>query len=113
MVEKKICLVIQSLQAGGMERVMSELTGYFAIKKDTELHLILYGITREIFYPLPDTINIHKPSFRFNNKWRFIYTIKTFFFLRSKIKKINPTSILSFGEYWNNFVLLSVLGFCI
>lgn len=110
MERKKICLVIPSLQAGGMERVMSELAGYFSLKNDIEVHLVLYDNTREIFYPVPDNIIIHTPSFSFNNKWRLFYTLKTFCFLRCTIKKIAPMSILSFGEYWNNLVLLSVLG---
>ena len=110
MEKKKICLVIPSLQAGGMERVMSELAGYFASRRDSEQHLILYGITREIFYPVPESIRIHKPSFRFNDTWRLFYTLRTLWFLRSTIKKINPDSILSFGEYWNNFLLLSIFG---
>jgi GalNAc-alpha-(1->4)-GalNAc-alpha-(1->3)-diNAcBac-PP-undecaprenol alpha-1,4-N-acetyl-D-galactosaminyltransferase len=93
-----------------MERVMTELAGYFSARENIETHLILYGITREIFYQIPETIIIHKPSFSFNNKWRKFYTFKTIFFLRNIIKRINPYSILSFGEYWNNFVLLSLLG---
>lgn len=105
-----ICLTIPSLQAGGMERVMSELASYFATKKEVELHLVLYGISREIFYPIPESIIIHTPPFRFDNRWRLFYTLKTIFFLRNSIKRINPKSILSFGEYWNNFVLLSVQG---
>jgi GalNAc-alpha-(1->4)-GalNAc-alpha-(1->3)-diNAcBac-PP-undecaprenol alpha-1,4-N-acetyl-D-galactosaminyltransferase len=105
-----ICLVIPSLQAGGMERVMSELAGYFDARENIETHLILYGITREIFYPVPESIIVHKPSFRFNNRWRLFYTFKTLFFLRKTIKRINPKSILSFGEYWNNFLLLSIIG---
>lgn len=102
--------MIPSLQAGGMERVMSELAEFFTARKRNEVHLILYGITREIFYSVPDGIILHTPRFRFNNKWRFFYTFKTFVFLRSTVKKINPDSILSFGEYWNNFVLFSLLG---
>jgi GalNAc-alpha-(1->4)-GalNAc-alpha-(1->3)-diNAcBac-PP-undecaprenol alpha-1,4-N-acetyl-D-galactosaminyltransferase len=105
-----ICLVIPSLQAGGMERVMSELACHFATKKEAEVHLILYGISREIFYSIPDNIIIHKPSFRFNNRYRLFYTLKTLISLRNTIKKINPDSILSFGEYWNNFLLLSIIG---
>jgi GalNAc-alpha-(1->4)-GalNAc-alpha-(1->3)-diNAcBac-PP-undecaprenol alpha-1,4-N-acetyl-D-galactosaminyltransferase len=110
MVKKRICLVIPSLQAGGMERVMAEIAFYFCKKNDIETHLVLYGITAEIFYKVPDTLIIHKPPFRFDNKWRFYYTIKTLFFLRREIKRINPGSILSFGEYWNNFLLVSVFG---
>lgn len=106
----KICLVIHSLQAGGMERVMSELTSYFATKINIETHLILYGLNREIFYPIPDNVIVHKPKFSFNNKKRLASTLKTILYLRKTISNIAPTSVLSFGEYWNNFVLLSMLG---
>jgi len=110
MERKKLCLVIPSLQAGGMERVMSELATYFAAREELEVHLVLYGISREIFYPIPDNILISIPGFKFHNRWRLWYTIKTIYFLRKAIKRIKPDSILSFGEYWNSFVLLSVLG---
>jgi len=106
----RICLVIPSLQAGGMERVMSELATYFASKQNLELHLVFYGLTREIFYPLPKTIEIHKPQFRFRNRLRLLYTLRTVYFLRSTIKKLRPDSILSFGEYWNTLVMISLIG---
>jgi GalNAc-alpha-(1->4)-GalNAc-alpha-(1->3)-diNAcBac-PP-undecaprenol alpha-1,4-N-acetyl-D-galactosaminyltransferase len=109
-IKKRVCLVIPSLHAGGMERVMSELASYFATKPSIELHLILYGIKREIFYPLPANIAIHKPAFEFDNSNRMLSTIKTLFFLRKIIRRLNPTSVLSFGEYWNSFVLLSTVG---
>jgi GalNAc-alpha-(1->4)-GalNAc-alpha-(1->3)-diNAcBac-PP-undecaprenol alpha-1,4-N-acetyl-D-galactosaminyltransferase len=109
-VKKKICFVIPSLQAGGMERVMSELASYFAEKADIELHMILYGISREIFYPIHGNIIIHKPLFTFNNELRFLSTLRTLWYLRKTIIRLCPVGILSFGEYWNNFVLLSVLG---
>jgi len=77
MEKKKLCLVIPSLQAGGMERVMSELVHCFAAREEIKVHLVLYGITREIFYPIPDNILISIPRFRFNNRWRLWCTIKT------------------------------------
>lgn len=109
-IERSLCLVIPSLQAGGMERVMAELAGYFSEKKSLQVHLILYGISREIFYQVPRAVTIHRPEFRFNNKFRFFYTIRTLFYLRRTIIQINPGKILSFGEYWNSFLLLSVTG---
>lgn len=93
-----------------MERVMAELIHYFAKQKVYELHLILYGINRDIFYTLPENIIIHKPKFAFKNSFRTWYTFKTLFFLRRKIKELKPYSILSFGELWNNFVLLAAQG---
>ncbi|NLA47830.1 MAG: glycosyltransferase family 4 protein [Bacteroidales bacterium] len=107
---KRICLVIPSLQAGGMERVMVELAGNFSSRKGIEVHLILYDLSREIFYKVPQDVFIYKPTFDFHNRWRLFYTIKTLFFLRKSIKKINPITILSFGEYWNSFLLLSLIG---
>jgi glycosyltransferase involved in cell wall biosynthesis len=108
--KKTICLVVHSLQAGGMERVMAELANHFAKKEAVTLHLILYGIKRDIFYSLPTGITIHQPSFPFDDSRRLASTLKTLLYLRKKIKEINPNAIVSFGEYWNNFVLLATLG---
>lgn len=108
--DQVICLVIPSLQAGGMERVMSEIARYLSAKEEVELHLVLYGIDREIFYEVSQNTIVHMPEFAFNNRSRLYNTIRTLLFLRKTIKEIDPRSILSFGEYWNNFVLLSLRG---
>jgi len=110
MEEIKICLVIPSLQAGGMERVMSELLWHFSAKENLQVNLILYGKTREVFFTVPDRVILHKPGFPFRDRYRFFHTLKTLGFLRRTIRKIRPDTILSYGEYWNNFVLLSLLG---
>lgn len=110
MENKKVCFVIHSLQAGGMERVMSELVNYFASTKKYEVHLILYGIKRELFYEVQNNVIVHKPRFEFDNSKRLFSTLKTIRFLRKEIKAINPISVLSFGERWNNLVLLSLFG---
>ena len=107
---KKIVLAIHSLQAGGMERVMTELAINFSKRNDLEIHLVLYGIKRDIFYLINDKVIIHKPDFPFDNSKRLTSTVKTILFLRNKIKILQPTTVLSFGEYWNNLVLLSTIG---
>lgn len=89
---------------------MSELAKYFIEKREVEVHLILYGKSRQIFFSLPENIIIHRPSFVFTDNRRFINTIKTLFFLRRTVREIQPDTILSFGEYWNNFVLLALFG---
>jgi GalNAc-alpha-(1->4)-GalNAc-alpha-(1->3)-diNAcBac-PP-undecaprenol alpha-1,4-N-acetyl-D-galactosaminyltransferase len=94
----------------GMERVMSELAHYFCQQPKLEVHIILYGIARDVFYQLPENIRIHKPAFIFNNKFRIWSTLRTVGWLRRIIYEIAPTTVLSFGELWNNFVLLSTLG---
>lgn len=88
---------------------MSELIDFFNRKPNLELHLVLFGLSREVFYEIPSSVIIHKPDFVFDNKKRFWHTIKTIFFIRKIVKKINPTSILSYGELWNNLVLLALL----
>jgi GalNAc-alpha-(1->4)-GalNAc-alpha-(1->3)-diNAcBac-PP-undecaprenol alpha-1,4-N-acetyl-D-galactosaminyltransferase len=109
-VKKDICFVIHSLQAGGMERVMSELLNYFAASNRYHVHLVLYGIKRDVFYDISKDIIVYRPSFEFDNSKRLLSTIKTNFFLRKTIQKINPIAALSFGERWNSMVLLALLG---
>lgn len=89
---------------------MAELASYLSSINNLKIHLLLYGINPEIFFRLPDDVIIHKPYFEFNDKLRFFSTIKRMFYVRNEIKKIDPVTILSFGEYWNSFVLLSLTG---
>lgn len=106
----KLCLVIPDLGVGGMERVLAELADYFCRKPHTEVHIIMYSGKREIFYPVSDQVIFHIPDFKFNKSYRIWFSFRTMLFLRKEIKSIDPASILSFGELWNNFVLLALLG---
>lgn len=105
--KKKIALVIPSLHAGGMERVMSELANYFSEKDNIIVHLIILGKSNK-FYDISNNVIIHEPNFLFNNSYRLLYILKTMYFLRSTIKKIKPYSVLSFGEMYNSFVLIAL-----
>jgi glycosyltransferase involved in cell wall biosynthesis len=107
---KKICLVIHSLGIGGMERVMALLANHFADVKNAEVHLVLIGIRRNIDYPVSEKVRVLRPPFSFRNSRRTIDTLRTMKFLRSEVNQINPDTVLSFGEYWNNLVLLSLYG---
>lgn len=106
----KICCVIPSLQPGGMERVMSVLANGFTNYPDSEIHLILYGSDRSVFYQIEPTIHIHVPNFEFNKQRRTWDTLKTIRFLRKTIREIKPFTVLSFGSKWNSLVLISCLG---
>ena len=107
---KKLTFLIPNLQAGGMERVMSELLQYFAFNTPHELHLVMYGVRGINFYEVPDQVIVHEPAFDFNNNKRLLYTLKTLLYLRKTINSLKPDAVLSFGEYWNNFVLLALRG---
>ncbi len=105
---KKVCLVIPSLKAGGMERVMSELSNFFSTQNNIQVHLVLLSNDAK-FYKISKNVKIYEPKFKFNNNYRIFYTLKTIAYLRHTIKMVNPVTILSFGEMYNSFVLLSTL----
>lgn len=105
-----ICLIIPSLGIGGMQRVMAEIATFFCQICDVEVHLILYAIKKDIFYPIPNNIIVHAPNYKYKKNLRFLFILKTLFYIRKQIKTIRPNEILSFGEYWNSFVLLSLIG---
>jgi GalNAc-alpha-(1->4)-GalNAc-alpha-(1->3)-diNAcBac-PP-undecaprenol alpha-1,4-N-acetyl-D-galactosaminyltransferase len=106
----RICLAIHGLIAGGMENVMAHLARHFAAKPEVDLNILVYGHNRELFYPLPGKAILHTPSFVFSNRMRFISTVRTLAYVRRTIRRIHPDVILSFGEYWNSFILLALLG---
>lgn len=103
----KICFVLPSLKMGGLERVVLNLSNYFSLNKDIELHVIsLTG--NDDFYVLPDNVILHlPPKHDFNTINTIIYLSK---YLRRVVKSINPNSCLSFGEMYNSFFLISTLG---
>lgn len=106
----KICCVIPSLQPGGMERVMSVLINGFVKYHNAEVHLVLYGSERTVFYEINNAVITHIPPFEFNKQRRTWSTMKTMLFLRKTIRAIRPDAVLSFGALWNSLVLLSCLG---
>jgi GalNAc-alpha-(1->4)-GalNAc-alpha-(1->3)-diNAcBac-PP-undecaprenol alpha-1,4-N-acetyl-D-galactosaminyltransferase len=108
MENNKICLVIPSMKAGGMERVMSELANYFSNDNTFEIHLIIL-VKGSRFYEISKNVIIHEPEFDVKNKVGFNIYLRTIYFLRSEIKKIKPSSVLSFGEKYNSFVLIATL----
>ncbi|MFC4871577.1 glycosyltransferase [Negadavirga shengliensis] len=106
----KITCIIHSLGIGGMERVMAVLLRHFGREEDLKVDLILIGKKREVAFALPDSIRIHRPAFKFEAYGRSRATLKTMYFLRKKVRDIKPDTVLSFGEMWNNLVLLSLAG---
>lgn len=108
-INKRIALVLPTLHAGGMERVMSELANYFSDKENLEVYLILFSKSPKLFYKLNESVNvclnISKKSF-----YKPLQGVQAALFLRTEIQKIQPDVVLSFGTQWNNFVLLSLLN---
>ena len=89
---------------------MTEIANNFCKRKDVQVHIVLYGKTSEIYYPVDPTVILHEPDFPFYERYRSYSTIKRLLFLRRKVKQIKPDSVLSFGTFWNSFVLLALYG---
>lgn len=106
----KIAFLIPTLSSGGMERVMSQVVNYVADNKTDEVHLVLYGKKSDIFYQLSEKVIVHTHNMVYDEKYRILYTFKTLKWLRREIKAISPDTILSFGEIWNNLVMLALTG---
>ncbi len=107
---KKVAFVIPTMSSGGMERVMSEIVSYFSVMSIVDCHLIVYGKPNNDFYSVPSNVLMYKPKFKFNDAQRNLDTVKTAIFIRRTVSQIQPDVLLSFGEYWNNFVILSLMG---
>lgn len=104
---KRICLAIPSLSLGGMERVMIEIAGYIKDNTDNEVFIIKLARTEKNFYTAPQGVTVIEPDFFFNRKLRLYHSLKLLFFLIKTLRRIKPNSVLSFGEMYNSFVLLS------
>ncbi|AFU68487.1 galactosyltransferase [Psychroflexus torquis ATCC 700755] len=106
----KITCIIHSLGIGGMERVMSILLNDFVQREHIEVTLLLIGRDRVVEFDLDKNIKIFRPKFTFDHTKRNWSTLKTMWFIRTNIQRIQPDCILSFGEMWNNLVLMSLKG---
>ncbi|ELR68647.1 hypothetical protein C900_00158 [Fulvivirga imtechensis AK7] len=107
----KITLVIPTFVQGGMERVMSELANYWS---NEGLNIdIIFLVNHEPFFEINKKVNsIAMPEFTYSKSSisKIVYSLRLILFLRRKVRKIKPDVILSFGEGYNSFVLLSTLG---
>ncbi len=103
-------MIIPTLQPGGMERVMSELANYFSTREDLEVHLLLYGKKRVVFYEVSEKVIEYSPKSNFKGAHQLLPALGRLRYIRRTVKYIGPDAVLSFGEYWNSFVLLALLG---
>lgn len=105
----RLCLVSHTMKMGGMERVMAGYANYAAQKSGTTVHLVLL-LQEEQFYQLDERVILYKPDYRLHEMPRWLYALRTLLWLRKIVRKISPDTVLSFGEYWNSFVLVATVG---
>jgi GalNAc-alpha-(1->4)-GalNAc-alpha-(1->3)-diNAcBac-PP-undecaprenol alpha-1,4-N-acetyl-D-galactosaminyltransferase len=106
---ERIVLVTADLSPGGAERVLATLANNFSQKPEIEVHLVCL-IQGKLFYKLHPSVSLHIPNFNYRRYLKYIAYIKAFFYLRKKLKEINPRSYLSFGGRYNALCILAGLG---
>jgi glycosyltransferase involved in cell wall biosynthesis len=101
---------------GGIERAMSTLANYF-VSKGHEIHYITL-LPLDHFFELNNHIYFYQPHFPFKRKGMsvieyIVYYCKVFApwgYLRQTVKKIKPDTIMSFGDFFPQVSLISLLG---
>jgi GalNAc-alpha-(1->4)-GalNAc-alpha-(1->3)-diNAcBac-PP-undecaprenol alpha-1,4-N-acetyl-D-galactosaminyltransferase len=106
---KKIVLMTADLGPGGTERVVSILANKFVENYSVDVCIICL-VQGEVFYQINPKVKILRPSFNYRNYPKFISYLITFFYVRKKLKVLNPTSILYFGGRYNSLCILASLG---
>lgn len=94
---KHLVFVIPSLQKGGMERVMTELSN-FSVNQSVSVSIVCL-ITDRAAYILDNRVSVIKPPFEY--KKGFINKLKVFRYLIKTLKKLNPDVVVSFSEVFN------------
>jgi GalNAc-alpha-(1->4)-GalNAc-alpha-(1->3)-diNAcBac-PP-undecaprenol alpha-1,4-N-acetyl-D-galactosaminyltransferase len=101
----KILFIIPSLHQGGLENHVAVLANSIA-KKNYNVSIVCY-YNNEIFYDLEERINIIVPLHNRSAHSTLIYYLKSFSFIRKKIKEINPDIIIGFGDNVNFISILA------
>jgi GalNAc-alpha-(1->4)-GalNAc-alpha-(1->3)-diNAcBac-PP-undecaprenol alpha-1,4-N-acetyl-D-galactosaminyltransferase len=102
---KKICFIGGGLRGGGQERALTSLANYFA-GNGYQISIINLFKTEQ-FYPLESNIEIMWPKAERRKHHRLVYAFRISFYLRRTIKTVKPDILLSYGEWFNPFVILS------
>jgi GalNAc-alpha-(1->4)-GalNAc-alpha-(1->3)-diNAcBac-PP-undecaprenol alpha-1,4-N-acetyl-D-galactosaminyltransferase len=101
---KKLCFIGGGMKGGGQERSLTQMANYFA-QKGYEVSIINLFKTEQ-FYKLDDEIKVYWPNIDRKKYHRLIYALLLIPFLRRIIRSISPDVILSYGEWYNPFVIL-------
>lgn len=101
----KICFIGGGLNSGGQERALTGLANYYS-EKGFQVSIVNLFRTEQ-FFELNEKISVVWPSADRAKNHRLIYAMKIIPYLRKAIRQANPDVVLSFGEWFNPFVILS------
>lgn len=109
----RITLVISSLNAGGAERVLSNLANYWAAQENQVTLITLESPQVEPFYLLDPQINLIRLGLFSKAKTslgRVFEIARRLIIIRKNIKKLSPDVVISFVDIMNITTLISCLG---
>lgn len=104
-ITKKICFISAGLAGGGMERALSSLANYYASNGHTVCILNLFKT--EQFFEVHNAIKVIWPTTERKKFHRLAYALLIIPFVRKNIRNFNPDVMISFGEWFNPYVILT------
>jgi len=106
----RLCIISPSLKLGGIERALTVLAEQF-YKKGIKVDFVSC-LKGDRFYQLPDSVCIHEPPFlrtaSFLNK--IIYYPRLLYYIRKKVRELDPDRVLAFGDWFSPLVLFALYG---
>lgn len=108
---KRILFVGISLNAGGAERVIKNISEYLLTDEDLEINVLTLASSKFDFYVLDKKINRVELDFDVKlGKYALLRKFKRIMKLRKTVREINPDIIVSFMTFVNIILLVSLLG---
>lgn len=101
----KICFIGGGLDGGGQERALTTMANYLA-GKGYEIAIINLFRTQQ-FYEIDKRIKIIWPNIKRQKRHRLVYAALIIPYLRREIRRTKPDVILSYGDWFNSFVIFA------
>lgn len=93
-----ICFCVDSMESGGAERVVSNLSHYFVEQGNQVSIIMVSSLKKKSFYTLNDKVDLLAIC---DGKKQGVNIIKKVFLLRKTIKKLAPDVVVSFLPHVN------------
>lgn len=102
----KICFICAGLSGGGgMERSLTSLANYYSSIGHGVSIINLFKTN--IYFELDPRIEVIWPTFKRKKYHRLIYAFINIPYVRKSIRSLKPDVLLSFGEWFNPYVIIS------
>lgn len=104
----RVVFVIGGLGFGGQERALSTLANLLADRGNYVTIVCLF--LTPVAFPLRETIEIIWPDIERRKIGKIHYALHIVGYLRRAIARIDAEVVVSFGDWYNSFTMISLLG---